>query len=160
MHNELLNRTEAVTPIRKRIRELAERTSNGTRIRLYWRQGTRDLWVEIWEPELDVTIEIPAAPSARSKLTTTRMRMPPPTTPSPSPPNSTPRSPADDRTSRSSHLVPAWTLKPPGDSNRSLRRHPRTQRHASGSGSGQQGHQPLDIRQRMNISGDDTAAER
>ena len=62
MHNELLNRTEAVTPIRTRIRELAERTSNGTRIRLYWRQGTRDLWVEIWEPELDVTIEIPADP--------------------------------------------------------------------------------------------------
>ena len=62
MHNELLNRTEAVTPIRKRIRELAERTSNGTRIRLYWRQGTRELWVEIWEPELDVTIEIPADP--------------------------------------------------------------------------------------------------
>ena len=67
MHNELLNRTEAVTPIRKRIRELAERTSNGTRIRLYWRQGTRELWVEVWEPELDVTIEIPADPGARAR---------------------------------------------------------------------------------------------
>ena len=62
MHNELLNGTAAVMPIRRCIRELAERTSNGTRIRLYWRQGTRDLWVEIWERELDVTIEIPADP--------------------------------------------------------------------------------------------------
>ena len=62
MHNELLNRTEAVTPIRTRIRELAERTSNGTRIRLYWRQGTHELWVELWERELDVTIEITADP--------------------------------------------------------------------------------------------------
>jgi len=62
MHNELLDRADAVTPIRTRIRELAERTSNGTRIRLYWRQGTRDLWVEVREPELDVTIEIPADP--------------------------------------------------------------------------------------------------
>ena len=44
------------------IRELAERTSNGTLIRLCWREGTRDLWVEVWEPELDVTIEIPADP--------------------------------------------------------------------------------------------------
>ena len=128
MHNELLNRTEAVTPIRTRIRELAERTSNGTRIRLYWRQGTRDLWVEIWEPELDVTIEIPADPERALDAYHHPLSLPPPTTPSPSPPNSTLRSPADDRTSRSSHLVPAWTLKPPGDSNRSLRRHPRTQR--------------------------------
>ena len=64
MHEELriANRAEAMTPTRKRIRELAERTSNGTRIRLYWRQGTRELWVEIWERELDVTIEIPADP--------------------------------------------------------------------------------------------------
>jgi hypothetical protein len=62
MHYELLNGTEAVTPIRKRIRELAERTSNGTLIRLYWLQGTRELWVELWERELDVTIEIPADP--------------------------------------------------------------------------------------------------
>ena len=62
MHNELLNGTEAVTPIRRHIRELAERTSNGTRIRLYWRRGTRELWVEVWEPELDITLEIPAKP--------------------------------------------------------------------------------------------------
>jgi hypothetical protein len=51
-----------MTSRRKGIRELAERTSNGTLIRLYWRQGTRDLWVEVWDPELDVTIQIPADP--------------------------------------------------------------------------------------------------
>ena len=31
-------------------------------MRLLWRQGTRDLWVEVYEPELDVTIVIPAKP--------------------------------------------------------------------------------------------------
>jgi hypothetical protein len=51
-----------MTPTRERIRELAERTSSGTRVRLFWRQGTRELWVEVWEPELDVTIMIPADP--------------------------------------------------------------------------------------------------
>ena len=44
------------------IRELTERTSNGTQIRLLWRQGTRELWVEVHEPEFDVTLVIPAAP--------------------------------------------------------------------------------------------------
>ena len=43
-------------------RELAVRASNGTQVRLLWRQGTRQLWVEVREPELDVTIEIPADP--------------------------------------------------------------------------------------------------
>ena len=51
-----------MTPPRTGIRELAERTSNGTLIRLYWQQGTRDLWVEVWDPEFDVTIAIPADP--------------------------------------------------------------------------------------------------
>jgi hypothetical protein len=60
--NELLNGAEGVTRTRKRMRELAERTSNGTRIRLYWLQGTRELWVEVWESELDVMIQIPADP--------------------------------------------------------------------------------------------------
>jgi hypothetical protein len=46
----------------KRIRELAERTSNGTVTRLFWRQGTRELWVEVREPELDETLVIPAEP--------------------------------------------------------------------------------------------------
>jgi hypothetical protein len=45
-----------------RIRELAERTSNGTVTRLFWLQGTRELWVEVREPELDATIVIPAEP--------------------------------------------------------------------------------------------------
>ena len=36
---------------RRPIRELAERTSNGTRVRLLWRQGTRHLWVEVREPD-------------------------------------------------------------------------------------------------------------
>jgi hypothetical protein len=53
---------EAMTPLGNGIRELAERTSNGTLIRLVWREETRDLWVEVWEPELDVTIKIPADP--------------------------------------------------------------------------------------------------
>ena len=51
-----------MTPTRKRTRELAERTSSGTLVRLCWRQGTRELWVEVWEPEFDVTIVIPAEP--------------------------------------------------------------------------------------------------
>ena len=52
-----------MTPTRKRIRELAERTSSGTLVRLFWRQGTRELWVEVWEPEFDATIVIPTEPA-------------------------------------------------------------------------------------------------
>jgi hypothetical protein len=51
-----------MTPPRKRIRELAERTSNGTLMRLFWLQGTRELWVEIYEPEVDMAIVIPVEP--------------------------------------------------------------------------------------------------
>jgi hypothetical protein len=53
---------ETTTPTREHIRELAERTSNGTVTRLFWLQGTRELWVEICDPEFDVTIVIPAEP--------------------------------------------------------------------------------------------------
>ena len=53
---------EATTPTRKHIRELAERRSSGTMMRLLWLQGTRELWVEIREPELDVAVVIPAEP--------------------------------------------------------------------------------------------------
>lgn len=53
---------EAMTASRESIRELAERTSNGTAVRLLWLEGTRELWVEVREPELDVTIVIPAEP--------------------------------------------------------------------------------------------------
>jgi len=51
-----------MTSTREPIRELAERTSNGTLMRLLWLQGTRELWVEVYEPEFDVTIVIPARP--------------------------------------------------------------------------------------------------
>jgi|GEM_PF-4753483 len=48
---------------REPIRELAERiTSDGTLMRLLWLQGTRKLWVEVYEPGLDVTMVIPAKP--------------------------------------------------------------------------------------------------
>jgi hypothetical protein len=53
---------EATTPTGKHVRELAERTSDGTLMRLFWLQGTRELWVEIREPGFDVTIVIPAEP--------------------------------------------------------------------------------------------------
>ncbi len=51
-----------MTAIREPIRELAERRSNGTLMRLLWLQGTRDLWVEVYEPDFDVPIVIPAEP--------------------------------------------------------------------------------------------------
>ncbi len=51
-----------MTATREPIRELAERRSNGTLMRLLWLQGTRDLWVEVYEPEFDVPIVIPAEP--------------------------------------------------------------------------------------------------
>jgi hypothetical protein len=40
-----------------RCRELAERSSNGTKVRLLWRQGTRQLWVEVRERD-DRVLEI------------------------------------------------------------------------------------------------------
>jgi hypothetical protein len=40
---------EAKTKPVGRCRELAERSSNGTRVRLLWREGTKRLWVEISE---------------------------------------------------------------------------------------------------------------
>jgi hypothetical protein len=51
-----------MTRTREPIRELAERTSNGTLMRLFWLQGTRELWVEVYEPEFDMTIVIPTEP--------------------------------------------------------------------------------------------------
>jgi hypothetical protein len=61
MHPEL-RMAEATAPPREHIRELDERSSNGTLVRLFWLQGTRELWVEICEPEFDVTIVIPVDP--------------------------------------------------------------------------------------------------
>ena len=39
-------------------RELAERTSDGTRVRLLWREGTKRLWVEVQEQD-DRVLAIP-----------------------------------------------------------------------------------------------------
>jgi hypothetical protein len=44
-----------------RCRELAVRSSNGTQVRLLWRQGTRQLWVEVREPH-DRLLAIPVRP--------------------------------------------------------------------------------------------------
>ena len=41
-----------------RCRELAERSSNGLRVRLLWREGTKRLWVEVQEPD-DLVLAIP-----------------------------------------------------------------------------------------------------
>jgi hypothetical protein len=43
-------------------RELAVRASNGTQVRLLWRQGTRQLWVEVWEPATASALRIQAPP--------------------------------------------------------------------------------------------------
>ena len=42
--------------------ELAERASNGTRVRLLWRQGTTLLWIEVHEPDTDRALRIPVQP--------------------------------------------------------------------------------------------------
>jgi hypothetical protein len=47
---------------RRRTRELAERTSNGTRVRLLWCQGTSDLWIEVREPDTHPALAIPIPP--------------------------------------------------------------------------------------------------
>jgi hypothetical protein len=46
-----------MTSVHLRCRELAERSSNGTKVRLLWRQGTKQLWVEVREPD-DRVLEI------------------------------------------------------------------------------------------------------
>jgi hypothetical protein len=51
-----------MTAVRPRIRELAERASSGTRVRLLWRQGTRQLWVEVREPGMDQALAILVPP--------------------------------------------------------------------------------------------------
>lgn len=43
-------------------RELDERASSGTRVRLLWRQGTRQLWVEVREPGMDQALAILVPP--------------------------------------------------------------------------------------------------
>jgi hypothetical protein len=43
-------------------RELAFRASNGTQVRLLWRQGTKQLWVEVWEPATASALTFQAQP--------------------------------------------------------------------------------------------------
>jgi hypothetical protein len=43
-------------------RELAVRASNGTLVRLLWRQGTRQVWVEVCEPATAWALRIQAQP--------------------------------------------------------------------------------------------------
>lgn len=40
-----------MTSALRRVRELAERASSRTQVRLPWRQGTRQLWVEVREAD-------------------------------------------------------------------------------------------------------------
>lgn len=48
--------------VSSRTRELAERASSGTRVRLLWRQGTTQLWVEVREPGIDQALAIVVPP--------------------------------------------------------------------------------------------------
>ncbi len=54
-------REGVMASVRVCMRELAERSSNGTRVRLLWRQGTRRLWVEVRGPD-DRVLAIPVQP--------------------------------------------------------------------------------------------------
>lgn len=47
------------------VRELAERTSGGTRVRLLWRRGTRQVWVELSQGADDEALVI-LVPSERA----------------------------------------------------------------------------------------------
>jgi hypothetical protein len=54
-------REGVMASVRSRRRELAERSSNGMHVRLLWRQGTRQLWVEVRGPD-DRVLAIPVEP--------------------------------------------------------------------------------------------------
>jgi hypothetical protein len=47
---------------RPHTRELAERASGGTLVRLLWREGTTLLWIEVREPDSDRAFSIPVKP--------------------------------------------------------------------------------------------------
>ena len=57
-----LERVSAISEARSSRRELAESRSNGEVVRLFWLHGTREVWVEVYDSELDLTIVIPAEP--------------------------------------------------------------------------------------------------
>ena len=48
-----------MTSVRARSRELAERLSSGTRVRLLWRQGSKRVWIEVQEPDRVLAILVP-----------------------------------------------------------------------------------------------------
>lgn len=52
----------AMASVQPHVRELAERSSSGTRVRLLWRQGTGQLWVEVREPDMDQALAILVPP--------------------------------------------------------------------------------------------------
>jgi len=54
--------TESSDDVPPRSRELAVRASSGTQVRLLWQQGTRRLWVEVWEPATASALRIRAQP--------------------------------------------------------------------------------------------------
>jgi hypothetical protein len=58
-HAPAAKRDGAMTSVRARSRELAERMSSGTRVRLLWRQGTKRLWIEVEEPDRVLAILVP-----------------------------------------------------------------------------------------------------
>ena len=58
----LAGRGSTISKERNGRRELAESRSNGEVVRLYWLHGTREVWVEVYDAELDLTIVIPAEP--------------------------------------------------------------------------------------------------
>jgi hypothetical protein len=51
-----------MSSVHPHIRELAERSSSGTRVRLLWRQGTTVLWVEVRSPDTDQALAILVPP--------------------------------------------------------------------------------------------------
>jgi hypothetical protein len=57
-----------MTSFRPRCRELVERSSNGTRVRLLWREGTTRLWIELQEQD-DRVLAIPVKSERALKLT-------------------------------------------------------------------------------------------
>lgn len=51
-----------MTSVHLPVRELAERSSSGTRVRLLWQQGTTVLWVEVRESDTDRALAILVPP--------------------------------------------------------------------------------------------------
>jgi len=51
-----------MTSIGPGTRELAERMSSGTQVRLLWRQGTKQLWIEIREAATDRALRVRVQP--------------------------------------------------------------------------------------------------